>query len=180
MYFAPTLTSPVRPSRLVTRAAIAATDDLPLFSGLSRGRSLIVHAVRQRLKIEALGTIVHTMLKRAVLQRLLVALLAVSVFFSTAPVVQAALPTNPCDCPSMQTHDQGMTNHARPAQQKDVPCSDMQNCICSLSCGMSAGLSQQSLSLPSLGASNRLAWSEPTGGSGLSIKPSIPPPISVV
>ena len=166
-----------RRSRLAIRAIAVA--NIPAYERLSRRRSQILHPDGPRLKIGALGTIVRAMFKRAVLQRLMVALLTVAVFISTAPVVQAAVPTNPCDCPSMQMHGQSMGNHAQPTQ-KNVTCNDMQNCICSLSCGMSAGLSQQSLPFPPLTLSNKLAWSEPIGGSSLSIKPSIPPPISVV
>jgi hypothetical protein len=133
-----------------------------------------------KLEGEGIGNYYPVMFAQNVARKLMAAMLALAVFISTAPAVQALASANPCDCPSMQMQDQGTAYHAPPAKQQNAPCNDMQNCICSLSCGMSVSLSQQSLPLPSFSAANKLAWHETNGGSSLSTKPAIPPPIPVV
>jgi hypothetical protein len=132
------------------------------------------------LKAKPPETIVITMLMQVIAQRLVAAILALAVFVATAPVVEASASPKPCDCPSMQMLDHGMTHHAVPQKQKNAPCNETQKCICGLSCGVALNLPLQSFQLQSFVPPDKLAWSVISGGPGLFIKPAIPPPIPIV
>jgi hypothetical protein len=130
--------------------------------------------------MKSLEPIVRIMLKQALAQKFVAAMLALAVLIATAPAAGAFASPNPCDCPSMQMLDHSMAQHIVPTKQKNTPCNEKQNCICGVSCGAAAGLPQQSFPLPSFVPSNKLAWSVSSGGPGLFIKPAIPPPIPIV
>jgi hypothetical protein len=120
------------------------------------------------------------MFMQTIAHRVMTAILALAVLVATAPVLEAAASANPCDCPSMQMHDQTMDHHAAPAKQKNAPCNPSQNCVCAVSCGMALSLTQQPFTASPAVQFEKFAWPSSLDGPDLFIKPAIPPPIASV
>jgi hypothetical protein len=126
------------------------------------------------------------MLMEGLSRKIGAALLALAVLFVTAPVVIASASTgsSPCDCPSaqsmqMKTHDMAPRND--PAKRHGSPCNDAQNCICGVSCGAAVNLAQTPSAPPSPSLPlQHVALSYFQVGHGISIKPTIPPPIASI
>jgi hypothetical protein len=114
---------------------------------------------------------------RGTATKLMKALLALSLIFASAPILQASAAPVPCDCPSMQMHGQDMDHQTAPAKQQSVPCNEMPNCLCGAVCGTAAALPQNSYAAVATAASEKISWPDLAGASGHSIKPAIPPPI---
>jgi len=117
------------------------------------------------------------MFTQAIAQKVMTAILALAVLVATAPVIEASAAAKPCDCPSMQMHDQNMDHHAVPAKHKNAPCDPSQNCICAVSCGMALTLTQQPIPVSQSVRFEKFVWARSIDGPDLFFKPAIPPPI---
>jgi hypothetical protein len=141
--------------------------------------SRIIHPTRRSLKAKSSGPNVRPMSMQTIAHRVMTAILALAVLVATAPVLEAAASANPCDCPSMQMH-QDMGHYAAPAKQKNAPCNPSQNCVCAVSCGMALSVTQQPFVVSHAVRFEKFAWPSSTDVPDLFIKPAIPPPIASV
>jgi len=75
---------------------------------------------------------------------------------------------------------QDVAQRTAPAKDHGLPCSDMRNCICGISCGAAMNLAQAFASLAPILPPQQVSFSYLGGGHGISIRPAIPPPIASV